>query len=333
VSLYFLKFSKQNSLIERLSLKNHWRKLFCQEIFVNCFSKNAPMLKAILLSGILLGFVLSGFPMKGTTVETERMIIRDVTGNIPRKKFEKFVTLVDSTLSSVIRFWSADPRIKESGKIIIEFDQPLQKNIAASYFFFRKENGQNFRVVKVYGGDDHPQQLAHKLTSALFPNPDIMIRNMMGEASEIRFGNPLSFPMCGFNKDEWVMAIQQAGSYIPLAEMGSGQGDWGKEIVGNVPVVTDRVKEHTLYLEAGSFGEYLIHRYGIGKMKQFYRLSKNKSRPWEEIYGTTLEQLEVNWLGFLKATCRDKMDNISTLAELWKKNPNNACFMAQDLAD
>jgi hypothetical protein len=48
---------------------------------------------------------------------------------------------------------------------------------------------------------------------------------MMGEASEIRFGNPLSFPMCGFNKDEWVMAI----------------------------------------LQAGSFGEYLINTYGIGK--------------------------------------------------------------------
>jgi hypothetical protein len=291
------------------------------------------MLKLILLSGILFGFVLSDFSMKGMVVETESMIIRDITESIPRKKFERLVLGIDSTLSSVIRFWSADPRIKEAGKIIIEFDHPLQKNVAACYFFFRKENGRNFRVVRVYGGDDHPQQLAHKLTSALFPNPDIMIRNMMGEASEIRFGNPLSFPMCGFNKDEWVIAILQAGSYIPLSEMGSEQGDWGKEIVGNTPVVTDRVKEHTLYLEAGSFGEYLINTYGIGKMKQFYRVSKNKSRPWEEIYGTTLVQLESKWLEFLKTTSRDKMENISTLAELWKKNPNNACFMAQDLAD
>jgi hypothetical protein len=290
------------------------------------------MLKTILLSGILFCFVLSGFPQIVATVETERLIIRDITGNIPRKKFEKLVSRVDSTLTLVLKFWSADLRIKESGKIIVEFDHPLQNNTAASYFFFRKENGWNFRVVKVYGGDDYPHQLAHKLTSALFPNPDIMIRNMMGEASEMRFGNPLSFPMCGFNKDEWVMALLQVGSYIPLAEMGSEQSDWGKEIVGNVPVVKDRVKEHTLYLEAGSFGEYLINTYGTGKMKQFYRQSRNKFRPWEEVYGTTLEQLEAKSLESLKSFYRDNRSNISTLVELWRKNPNNACFMAQDLA-
>lgn len=291
------------------------------------------MLKIILLSGIIFCFMLPDIPGTGTTMETERLIIRDVTGKIPPKKFKNLVNGVDSTLTLILKFWSAEPRIKEAGKIIVEFDHPLQKNVSASYFFFRKENGINFRVVRVYGGDDSPQQLAHKLTSALFPNPDILIRNMMGEASEMRFGNPLSFPMCGFNKDEWVMALLQVDSYVHLAEMGSEQGDWGKEIVGNVPVVKDRVKEHTYYLEAGSFGEFLIKTYGMAKMKQFYRLSKNKSRPWEEVYGATLEQLEANWLDALKTWYPDKKGNISTLVKLWKKNPGIACFSAQDLAD
>ena len=155
----------------------------------------------------------------------------------------------------------------------------------------------------------------------------------MGEASEIRFGNPLSFPMCGFNNDEWVMALLQEGSYIPLAEMGTEQGDWGKEIVNNVPTVKERVKQHTCYLEAGSFGEFLINTYSTEKMKQFYRLSRNKSRPWEEVFGTALEQLEAKWLEAIKLKSRDKKGNTSTLVKLWRKNPTTACFLAQDLAE
>jgi len=291
------------------------------------------MSKKILLSGIVFYFVLLGIPGVGATVETERLIIRDMTGNMPPEKFEKLVSRVDSTLTDVLKFWSAEPRIKELGKIIVEFDHPLQKKVAASFFFYRKENGQRVRVVRVFGGNEYPHQLAHKLTSALFPNPDILVRNMMGEASEMRFGNPLSFPMCGFNKDEWVMALLQVGSYIPLAEMGPDQSDWGKEIVDNVPKAKDRLKQHTCYLEAGSFGEFLIDTYGTEKMKEFYRLSRNKSRPWEEVFGTALEQLEAKWLDAIKLRSRDKMGNISTLVKLWRKNPNIACFSAQDLAE
>ena len=290
------------------------------------------MSKKILLSGIVFCFVLLGIPGIGATIETERLIIRDITGNIPPEKFEKLVSRVDSTLTEVLKFWSAEPKTKELGKIIVEFDHPLQKKVAASFFFYRKENGQDVRVVRVFGGNEYPHQLAHKLTSALFPNPDILIRNMMGEASEMRFGNPLSFPMCGFNKDEWVMALLQVGSYIPLAEMGPDQSDWGKEIVDNVPKAKDRLKQHTCYLEAGSFGEFLIDTYGTEKMKQFYRLSRIKSRPWEEVFGTALEQLEAKWLEAIKLRSRDKMGNISTLIKLWGKNPNIACFSAQDLA-
>jgi len=235
-------------------------------------------------------------------------------------------------LKEVLEFWSAEPRIKEMGKIIVEFDKPLKNNVSASFFFFREEDRKRVRVVRVNGDCENPYQLAHKLTSALFPNPDIMIRNMMGEASEMRFGNPLSFPMCGFNKDEWVMALFESGTYIPLSEMGTEQSDWGKEVIDNVPSVNDRIKQHTCYLEAGSFGEFLIATYGIMKMKQFYRLSRNNARPWEEAFGITLEKLEADWLKALKSGFSNKMGNVSFLAKLWKQNPGSACFMAQDQA-
>ena len=150
--------------------------------------------------------VLISIPRAGETAETERLIIRDITGNISSERFEKLASKVDSNLTKILQFWATDPRIKQFGKIVVEFDHPLPKS-KSSIFFFRKENGRQVRVVRVFGEDEYPHLLAHKLTSALFPNPDKLIRNMMGEASEMRFGNPLSFPMCGYEKDCWVMCI------------------------------------------------------------------------------------------------------------------------------
>jgi hypothetical protein len=291
------------------------------------------MSKKILLSGLVFCFVFLGIPETAATVETDRLIIRDIIGNLPQERFEKLVSRVDSTLAEVLKFWAADPKIKEFGKIIVEFDHPLRGNVPASFVLYRKEGGKEVRVVKVFGGNEYPHQLAHKLTSAVFRHPDILVRNMMGEASEMRFGNPLSFPACGFNKDEWVMALLQTGSFVPIAKMGTEQSDWGKEIVDEVPTVKERVKQHTYYLEAGSFGEFLINTYGIEKMKQFYQLSKNKSRPWKEVFGTDLEQLEAKWLEAIKIGSRDKMGSIATLTKLWDKNPVNACYSAQDLAE
>lgn len=289
------------------------------------------MPRKLLIIGMVFCFALIGILGAGATVETERLIIRDITGNMPPEKFEKLVSKVDSTLTEVLKFWSAEPRIKELGKITVEFDHPLPKT-TSSVLFWRKENGRRVRVVRVFGGDESPHQLAHKLTSAVFPNPDKLIRNMMGEASEARFGNPLSFPMCGFKKDEWVMALLQVGSYISLTKIGPDHSDWGMEMRNNVPNVKDRAKQHASYAEAGSFGDFLIDTDGTKKLKQFNQLSTKKPRPWQEVFGISLEQLEAKWLEAVRLRAREKDGNISTLVKLLKKNPNTACFSAQDLA-
>ncbi len=290
------------------------------------------MRREFVLTALLFFFLHPDIPVFAKSIETDRLIVRDVSGSLSKKELERFSVRVDSLLGSVLKFWSSDPRIAEAGKIIVEYDNSLKNNVAASYFFFREERNIRYRIVKVFGGFENPHQLAHKLTSALFPNPDILIRNMMGEASEKRFGNPQSFPMCGFSKDEWVLALVSAGSFIPLEEIGSEQGDWGKEIVNNVPTVSDRIKQHTCYLEAGSFGEYLITIFGINKMKQFYRESKSKPRPWKEVYGKPLKELEEQWLNTIKSNPGTRAENVAFLLKIWKDDPTRACFVAQDQA-
>jgi hypothetical protein len=290
-----------------------------------------PMLNKLLITGIVCCLALVSTPATGASFENERLIIRDVTGNIPPESFKRLVSKTDSTLTKVLQFWSTDPRIKQFGKIIVEFDHSDPK-ANYSFFFFRQEKGQKVRVVGVFGGGEDPHHLAHKLTSAVFPNSDKLIRNMMGEASEVRFGNPLSFPMCGFDKDCWVIALSRTGSYIPLAKIGSEHSDWGMEIQNNLPKVKDRVKQHTSYLEAGSFGEFLINTQGIEKMKQFNQLSTKNPRPWKEVYGVTLEALEAKWLEAIRSKSQGKDETISTLVKLLRDNANTACTSAQDLS-
>ena len=50
--------------------------------------------------------------MISATVETERLIFRDNTGSMSPEVFERLCRKVDSTLTEVLKFWSAEPRIK-----------------------------------------------------------------------------------------------------------------------------------------------------------------------------------------------------------------------------
>jgi hypothetical protein len=286
--------------------------------------------KRFMTLAVGLCLVLAAVPGAGADVETSTLIIRDATGSMPPETFEKLVGKVNRTLAEVLEFWSADTRTQEWGKIVVEFDKSLPKT-ASSVFLWGKDKGKKVRIVKVYGGGEYPHLLAHKLTSAVFPNSDKLIRNMMGEASEKRFGNPVSFPMCGCRTDEWVLALMKAGSYIPLAKIGPEHGDWGMEMEKGVPRVTDRARQHTCYAEAGSFGEYLVETYGAGKMKQFNRLSSTSPRPWQGAFGSALERLEADWLHALESKGRADEDRVALLVKLLRKNPADACSAAQDM--
>lgn len=289
------------------------------------------MLMKLLIAGMVSCFAFISVPCVAATVETERLIFRDMTGTMSPDALERLSHKVEATFTEILNFWSVEPRINKLGKIVIEFDHPLN-NANTSIYIHQNDNRQKIRVVRVFGSAEHPYELAHKLTHATFPNPDKLIRNMMGETSEMRFGNPLSFPMCGFDADEWVMALLQIDSYIPLTNIGPNHSDWGMEIKNGVPRVSNRAKQHALYLEAGSFGRFLISTFGIEKMKKFTHISRNTSRQWQEAFGIPLEQLETEWLEAVRLKTRGNEEKISTLIEFRRNNPETACYSAQDLA-
>jgi hypothetical protein len=283
------------------------------------------MAVALLCVGMGIGDVQGAGP-----VETTNLIVRDLTGKMSSDKLNAFAAKAESTLARVLDFWATGPGLDQYGKIQIEVEKALPA-ASSSVFFMKKEKDRQVRVVRVYGSEDNPHLLAHKLTHALFPHPDKLIRNMMGIPSELRFGNPMSFPQCCFSDDEWVMATIKAKTYVPLGELGPDHLDWGMEMNEGVPRVKDKAKQHAMYVVSGSFGEYMVRTFGTDRVKKFYRLSKQGKRPWEEAFGVPLKEIETGWLQDVKSRYRGDEKSISTLATLIKKDPAAACTGAQSL--
>jgi hypothetical protein len=265
------------------------------------------------------------------TVDTASLIVADATGGLSNEQLKQLADQSQVTLDSILAFWSADPGVGRFGKIRVYFDKP-RREIYSCVFYWEQEGNQRIRIVRVFGFQGTPQMMAHKLTSAIFPQKDKLIRNMMGILAEAQVGNPLTFPRCGCSSDEWVLALLRTKSYIPLDELGPDHESWGMEDAGGGMLsVHDKGKQHAAYAEAGSFGNYLFQTYGVNKIKLFQRRSQEKDRPWREAFGADLPQLEANWLNALRASEKARAENVTTVLKLLEKNPGTACVEAQKL--
>jgi hypothetical protein len=267
-----------------------------------------------------------------TILETSHLIVSDTTGTLSDEQLNRLADHAQETLNRILAFWSADPGIERFGKIRVAFDVP-RRDVYSSVFYWDRKDDQRIRIVRVFGTDGEPQMMAHKLASAVFPQRDKLIRNMMGILTEAQVGNPLTFPMCGFSSREWVLALLETKSYIPLKELGPDHESWGmKDAGGGKLLILDKAKQHKAYAETGSFGNYLFVTYGINKIKRLQRLSQEKHRPWQDVFGISLQELEANWLKHLRTDGETREENVSIVLKLFERNPGTACSEAQKLA-
>jgi hypothetical protein len=289
--------------------------------------------RAIVLSVFVGGLLMPTLSQASdATIETTQLMVSDATGKLSNEQLKRLADDAQKTLNRILAFWSVDPGTGRFGKIRIIFDRP-RREVYSSVFYWDKKGDQSIRIVRVFGVDAAPQMMAHKLTSAVFPQKDKLIRNMMGILTEAQVGNPLTFPMSGFDSDEWVLAFLKAKSYIPLNELGPDHESWGMEDAGGGNLsIHDKAKQHKAYAEAGSFGSYLFQTYGINKIKQFHRLSHEKDRPWQDVFGIGMQELEGNWLKTLRAHEKTREEHVSILLKLFERNPGTACAEAQKLA-
>lgn len=287
----------------------------------------AGLLAAI---GLVAGVATSALSA-GIEVETRDLIASDATGRLPQERLERLAGRAQEATERILAFWSADAGVAELGKIRVIFDAPRGGIHYASVFYWEKQGAVRVRTVRVFGFEPAPQQMVHKLTSAIFPQADKLIRNLMGVATEAQLGNPRSFPGCGFGHDDWVRAFRKADVYIPLKALGPDHESWGMRIgADGYPTVFDRSRQARAYAEAGSLGKYLIANYGIDKVKRFHRQARVTERPWQGAFGAGMEQIEAGWLRALQASGGEH--DALVLSSIFEKSPDHACARAQKAA-
>ncbi|MFH0847202.1 MAG: hypothetical protein V1894_04005 [Chloroflexota bacterium] len=269
-------------------------------------------------------------------VETDHLIVRDITGQLSKERVREVAITAEEALMQILEFWSVQPGVEKYGKILVELQKPIQNpkygEIYSAEFFLRKKDSSVYRAVPVQGAAKEPQHMVQKLLHAVMYNPDKLIRNMISINMEIQFGNYLAFPNCGFSNDAWVLAVRQTNVYVPLEQLGPDNESWGMTFQGETVIVNDMNKQQTMYAEAGSFGQYLLDTYGVQKVKAFQELSLQKERPWVEVFGLTLSQLETNWIQALESIQEVNEQDVTILVELISSNGAGAArFKAQGL--
>jgi hypothetical protein len=297
-------------------------------------AKNLGMLPALALL-LSVPLIVAGIQKSEAAEETAHFLVGDPTGKLGLSDalIKRVAGQAERALGQITKFWSASPGLEQYGKIRIALNHP-RKNAAGNplrtaFFTWANEGGHRFRVVRVFGVDGEPQVMVQKIAHAVFPSPDKLIRNMMGIPMEIRFGNSLSGPMCGFSVDAWVLALRETNAYIPLVKLGPEHESWGMTTRGGMPVTTNWALHQTSYAEAGSFGDYLLRAYGAERVKAFYSLSSSGRRPWQEVFKLPLDELEKNWIAALQ---KKEERNVPLLVKLLKQNAGEACVQAQRLA-
>jgi hypothetical protein len=287
--------------------------------------------KGIFVSIFLAGLAINGLLQASGAIETRHLIVSDATGKLSNNQLKNLADQSQILLERILEFWSADPGIDRFGKIRVIFDVP-RRDVYSSVFYWETKKGERVRVVQVFSSEGSPQMMAHKLTSAVFPQKDKLIRNLMGILTEAKLGNPLTFPMCGFSSDDWVLALLKMKSNIALNELGPDHESWGmKDEGGGKLLILDKARQHKAYAETGSFGNYLFNTYGISKIKMLQRLSQEKDRPFLDVFGIGLHELEANWLEALRANGKTREEKVSIALKLLERNPGTACAEAQQI--
>jgi hypothetical protein len=103
--------------------------------------------------------------------------------------------------------------------------------------------------------------------------------------------------------DEWAAVVAASDEYLPLDELREG------------PFYD--FQHETSYLESGSFVQYLVRRYGLGRFKALYGQATGEAEHDDglvrELYGKGYAELDAEWLDYLAGR-----EPSAEQAELWR---------------
>lgn len=141
---------------------------------------------------------------------------------------------------------------------------------------------------------------------------DYLIRHLEAVYLETKFVGNRAYPACGFTLHLQAAALLEDKRLVPIEEIPADLFQWGFK-PGVWESIDDRKKAHRFYTESGSFGQYLLERYGVAALN---RLRSRPDRAWSYGYGKSLEELQMEWLELLEGVRRQYPARVKQLAQI-----------------
>jgi hypothetical protein len=108
-------------------------------------------------------------------IETRHLIVSNASDKLSKDQLKSSANQAQDILERILAFRSADSGIDRFGKIRVVFDVP-RRDVYSSVFYWDKKDGKPIRIVRGFSSEGLPQMMAHKLTSAVFPQADRRLR-------------------------------------------------------------------------------------------------------------------------------------------------------------
>lgn len=235
--------------------------------------------------------------------ESAYFIIQSESAGLDRQQVDQIARRLDQALEDVSRFLGFSYDLEKKGKIFVE----MRPGGGVS------GTTPDLRIILYSTPAAQGRVLVHEVTHIVTGrHPDFFIRHLDAPYMEEKFGNVQSFPSCGHSVDLWSAAYLSADRLVPLNQISPNSSEWGYAMnpASKVVFVADPHRQHLYYTAAGSFGKYLIERYGAEIFKKFHARG---SRAWNDVYGKPLPSLEGEWKDGLRRLLEKETNTVKSL--------------------
>ncbi|HEV8343704.1 MAG TPA: hypothetical protein VGR30_15140 [Candidatus Binatia bacterium] len=249
----------------------------------------------------LLGSVVGCATIKPS--DSNYFAIHSESAALNPKQVEQIARRLDQAAEDVSKFLGFSYDFERKGKIYVE----IKPGVGVSH------TTPDLGIVFYASAAAQGRVLVHEVTHIVTGrHEDFFIRHLDAPYMEEKFGSILSFPTCGYSLDLWAAAYLSTNRLVPLDQMSPNSSDWGYALdrARKVTYVANPHRQHLSYTVAGSFGKYLIERYGAGMFKEFHARG---FRAWNEVYKKPLKSLEGEWRDNLRALLERETNTVKSL--------------------
>jgi hypothetical protein len=222
--------------------------------------------------------------------ETKNFLFRSRQAEMSKTDLEKIASLNEKALTLLFTYFKSDQGLTWKKNLVVYF-----RDHDTKFFYTHLLGRGNAREGGVF--NIHPGGRLD-LGLAAHENTHVLIEANWGESS--------SFMSEGLGRYAEAMAADKDKNHRDVVQFLESCELFPLEEMLTFMIGTGGLKTMVGYPASGSFVDFLIQSYGLGALKEAYQLedrppeAREKEDTWQKAYGKSIQDLEKEWLGWLK---------------------------------